>query len=577
MKTTYRLSRTLALIESKWSYFFGATFKAFESLAINLLFATFFLATIDTAIAGDTNGFIKALVLCLIGTVALALLSGGISALYEIPIAKTTGKIRELVLSKILHLPMKFHAENHSGNLISNSSNDLKEMERIYSTTFLTILGNVIGAVGATVAILIINWKIGTIVLLLAVAAAFLNVPFVNPLNKISNLFQTKMAELTEVFSDILAGSTVSKIFNLDSELKTKFNKTNKDLEKTALKRVQKASFLSAINELSSLLMFIGIMGVGAYFVINGEGTIGQVIFIIQLCNPIQTLLQGAGNLINQAQTGLAGSDRVFELLNSESEPICYNKLQNSSIVNTGDKDLVVNNLSFEYEPGKPVINNLSFSVPKGQTYAIVGSSGCGKTTLMKLILGLYEPKNGDIWVAGKSLLSSELKEFRKQIGYVPQLPYLFTGTIKRNISYSKPHCTEEEIITAAKQANAHEFINKFTDGYKSEVGEKGTQMSGGQRQRIAIARAILKNAPVLLLDEATSALDNESELLVQEALSKLMESKTSLVVAHRLSTIQNANCILVMDKGAIVESGTHQELLEKNGFYKKLHHMQHL
>jgi subfamily B ATP-binding cassette protein MsbA len=278
--------------------------------------------------------------------------------------------------------------------------------------------------------------------------------------------------------------------------------------------------------------------------------------------------------MYTRLQEGLGASKRLFELLDTQGE---VRSLPNAQIMPKVSGQIEFDNTCFYYQENREVIKNISFKVEPGQTIALVGPSGAGKTTLIRLLHRFYDPTQGEIRVDGIPLKNVELSSYWKQIGIVPQETILFGGSIEMNIRYAKDGASEEEIIAAAKAANAHTFIMECPEQYKTVVGEKGIRLSAGQRQRIAIARAILKNPSILILDEATSALDNESEVLIQEALEGLMANRTSIVIAHRLSTIHNAEKILVMDAGAIVESGTHSELMKQKGLYHRLYTLKNL
>jgi ABC-type multidrug transport system fused ATPase/permease subunit len=287
--------------------------------------------------------------------------------------------------------------------------------------------------------------------------------------------------------------------------------------------------------------------------------------------DPVNRLFNQLGNFVVQSQSSLVGVNRIFELLNMPPEKEEYNLAGTY----TGSNIIEIQNLSFNYKDRDNVINNLSLSVEKNSKIAFVGLSGGGKSTIIKLLLGFYPIETGNIFINNRSISEYKLMELRNMIAYVPQDAYLFEGTIEENIRYGKLTASSDEIIAAAKLANAHEFILEQTEGYNTKIGEKGAKLSGGQRQRIAIARALLKDAPILLLDEATSALDTESEELVQKALDNLMRGRTTITIAHRLSTIKSSDEIYVIGNGSILEKGTHNELLSMSGLYRKLYEVQ--
>ena len=317
-------------------------------------------------------------------------------------------------------------------------------------------------------------------------------------------------------------------------------------------------------------------MGIGAYMVLTGETTFGVLVALIQLNGPIQFFVYSLGGTISHIQGSLAAADRILDVLEAPAEPEHYPETGPAAGAAPSAQTLLAfEDVRFGYEEGQEVLKGMSFAVRPGQMAAFVGSSGGGKSTIFKLLLGGYPVGQGRIWMGGKSINSFTLSDLRDQFAYIPQDAYLYTGSILENISYGKPGASQEEVSAAAKAAYAHEFIMEFPEGYQTRVGERGARLSGGQRQRIAIARALLKNAPVLLLDEATSALDSESEELVQRALSVLMKGRTVLVIAHRLSTIEHADVIYAVDGGVVVEAGTHAELLAQRGLFYRLHDLQ--
>jgi ATP-binding cassette subfamily B protein len=321
-------------------------------------------------------------------------------------------------------------------------------------------------------------------------------------------------------------------------------------------------------------MSFLGISAIGMVMIINNMLTFGKLMAIIQMLNGLMWMFNSLGGFLTQLQGSLAGIDRIFEILDIEEEvSVVSNNLVN---VDMDDHHRIIEfeNIEFAYEETN-VLNSVNIEVGKNEVTAIVGSSGGGKSTLFKLLLKFYNLKEGCIKVFGKDINTFSLEELRSLIAYVPQDNYLFSGTIADNIAYGKDNATFEQVMEAAKAANAHDFIMALPSGYETEVGERGAHLSGGQRQRIAIARAILKNAPILLLDEATSSLDSESENAVQKALDILMKGRSTMVVAHRLSTIQHADKILVLDNGSIPEVGNHETLLNMNGIYSRLYNLQ--
>ena len=338
------------------------------------------------------------------------------------------------------------------------------------------------------------------------------------------------------------------------------------------MKASQLMAALTPVIELVAAIGVVIIIWYGGMEVIEGAITSGALIafliYVVNLANPVKRLSRVYGNI----QRALAAAERVFEVLDTKSD---IEEMHGAASLPPITGQVSFKDVTFAYNPGHPALRGLSLDVQPGQMIAIVGPSGAGKTTIANLLPRFYDPQEGSIFVDGHDIRSVTLQSLREQIGIVPQETVLFNGSVYDNILYGRLEATEEEVIAAAKAANAHEFVEKLPAGYNTPIGERGSALSGGQRQRIAIARAILKNPRILILDEATSALDTESEKLVQQALDKLMVGRTSFVIAHRLSTVQQADWIVVLAKGRIAEQGTHGELLTKAGLYSKLHQVQ--
>lgn len=486
--------------------------------------------------------------------------------------AVTTGNIRKSVFNKIKVLPLSYIKRKHSGELVSRLTNDINEVEKAYSRYFINFAVNILTGIGCLIFTFILDWRFGVIFILIGGMSLLVNFYYAKILKNMSLKIQENLSKLNERLTDLLEGMHVIRSFNISNVILNKYNKRNTETYEASKDRVYKKSFVSALNNIIGFLSFGGIVVIGSYLTIKGEISIGVIIAVVQLQNGVSTLARYLGDFISELQGSLAAADRLFEILDEEEEPESYKLTGNCEVEK--DCEISFNNVSFEYDNEK-VLEGLTFCVPKGKVYALAGPSGGGKSTIFKLLLNFYPPKNGNIFIGGKSISEQTIRDIRKNIAYVPQDAYLFSGTILDNIKQGKEDATFEEVVNAAKMANAHDFIMNLENGYETFVGEKGTKLSGGQRQRIAIARAILKDAPILLLDEATSSLDTESEQLVQEALNKLMTGRTTLVIAHRLSTIEDADEILVLKDGKIAERGTHSELLELNGIYSGLYFQQ--
>ncbi|QVK18541.1 ABC transporter ATP-binding protein [Mycoplasmatota bacterium] len=488
--------------------------------------------------------------------------------------AITTGNIRTTLFNKLTKLPLLFYREKHSGEVISRMTNDIVEAEKVYKTHLVRFLSFLIAGIGTTTVAFIIQWRMGIIMIISASITILINFYFAKKLRFISRDVQQKLANLTKSLTNILDGMHVIRCFNIHKIILGKFYNDNKDVLNRSNDRVDTQSIISGLNMLVEMVSFFGVATFGAFLVLKGITTIGVIIATVQLQNSLVQLIQVLSRFITNIQGSLAAADRIMEIIDEEEEPEYY-------ITEETDKEnlnsaILFDQVSFGYDANL-VLKQLSFILPKDKVYAIVGSSGGGKSTIFKLALNFYPPLMGNIAIDGGSISHQSIQKLRQMIAYVPQDAHLFTGTIKENIAYGRLDASFEEIQEAAKLANADNFINEFKEGYHTHIGENGAQLSGGQRQRIAIARAILKNAPILLLDEATSSLDSESEQLVQDALDKLMKNKSTLIIAHRLSTIEHADLILVVQDGIVKEQGTHESLMQsEKGIYKILYQTQY-
>lgn len=481
----------------------------------------------------------------------------------------TTGGLRKRVFDKLTSLPVERFKHTHSAELSSIATNDINEVERAYAQILFQFLIQLIVGVGAGVFMIVIEWRLALVAFGAGIFTYLLNTFYAKRLRTVSRDVQDKLGVINTRLSNILAGIHVIRVFNIQKHVLKLFSKSNEEALDASIIRVKRQASIDALNNLVFTISFAGITLLGGLFVLEGIILVGVIVAIIQLQNSVLELVGGLGTFISNIQTSLAAGDRIFEFLAFEDELTFYDTNTHEM-----DKDSMISfkDLVFGYEE-TPIVEGLNFDIKQGETVAFVGPSGGGKTTIFKLILHFFAWQEGSIGLFGKSTSKRPLSEIRQQIAYVPQDAYLFDTTIIENIRYANEDATDEEIIFAAKQANAHEFIEKLEQGYATKVGEHGTKLSGGQRQRIAIARAMLKDAPILLLDEATSALDTESESLVQEAIERLKASKTTLIIAHRLSTIKSADRIFVIEKGRIVEEGTHDALLQnQSSLYTKLY-----
>jgi ABC-type multidrug transport system fused ATPase/permease subunit len=425
---------------------------------------------------------------------------------------------------------------------------------------------------------MILKWDLALLIILGGVVPLILNSLYAKPLRQVGKASQEKLAGLSERLSDLLAGFQVVRTFSLGEWILKRFSRSNQELLDVNLKRVRLESTLAGGNNLAGVITAMPLLA-GAYMVLNGQTTLGTLFGLIQLNNPVINMLFSLSGIISGIQGSLAAGDRLLAVLDADPEPERYpaptGQPAATSAVPQPDQGVEFRQVQFSYSDGLPILQEVSFNIRAGQVAALVGPSGSGKSTVFRLLMGHYPVARGWVSVFGKPIHTYSLSELRDLFAFVPQDAYLYSGSVLENIRYGKPDASEEEITAAARASYAHDFILELPEGYHTLVGERGARLSGGQRQRIAIARALLKNAPVLLLDEATSSLDSESEELVQQALQVLMRGRTTIAIAHRLSTIEHADIIYVMEAGRVVEQGRHTELVGKDGLYSHLYKLQ--
>lgn len=480
--------------------------------------------------------------------------------------------LRKNVYEHLHRLGFKFFAERRLGEITSRLTNDVGSIRTALTDSLPQLLTITFSLIGSVSLMVVLNWRLSMVI--------FVTVPFVTlatryfgqKIRYLSKDIQDELADSTAVAEDALGAVRLVKAFVREDFEVNRYKEAVEKLFTTARRKVVLTQLFWSGVGIMFMSTLVIIFWYGGKEVLADRLTAGDLVaFIIYALNISRSISQ-TSRLYTAVNTAAGASERIFELL--EETPEIEND-PDAVVLKTVKGEVSVDDLWFSYEGEKDVLKGISFKVQAGKTVALVGPSGAGKTTLLNLIPRFYDPQKGSISIDGTNIQHVKFKSLRNHISIVPQEVHLFGTTIRENIIYGKLEATDDEIIQAAKDANAHEFIFGTEHGYASMIGEKGVKLSGGQRQRLAIARAILKDPAILLLDEATSSLDSESEAQVQEALNRLMENRTTFVIAHRLSTVQHADKILVMDEGRIVEEGTHLELIEQKGLYSHLYELQ--
>lgn len=488
----------------------------------------------------------------------------------------TLASLRQAVYKHLISLPMSFFVQQRVGDLNSRMSADISQIQDTLTTTIAEFLRQFLLIIGGIILLLFISPKLTLMMLAIVPVVATAAVIFGRFIRKTSKKVQEKIAESNTVIEETLQGISNVKAFANEFFENQRYKRSTEEIIHHA---ILGGKYRGAFASFIIFCLFGSIVAViwyGVYLAQHNQLRVGDLISFILYSAFVGASFGGIAELYAQVQKAIGSVERVFEIL--DEHPEILEIRENKNITKRIEGSVIFENLAFTYPSRKEiqVLKSINLSVNKGQTIAIVGPSGSGKSTIVGLLLRFYDPESGAILIDGKDARQYSLTELRNNMAIVPQDVLLFGGTIKENIAYGKPGATDSEITEAARKANALEFIDTFPEKLETIVGERGIKLSGGQRQRIAIARAVLKDPSILILDEATSSLDSESERVVQEALDKLMVGRTSFVIAHRLSTIRKADKIVVIEKGEVRESGTHQELMQlENGLYRSLSNLQ--
>ncbi|NLB93591.1 MAG: ABC transporter ATP-binding protein [Bacteroidales bacterium] len=481
--------------------------------------------------------------------------------------------IRSIVYKKVLKLQLGFFSDERKGDIMARMTGDVTEVENSIMNSLDMMIKNPILILISIIVMVYMSWSLTLFILFMFPIAGTIIGYIGKSLKKESRKGQKKMGEILSVIEEDLSGLRIIKAFNAEDKAIERFENENTSYFRIMNQLMWRRFLAHPVSEFLGTVVIIIVLWYGGQLILKQQSSldaaafIGYLVFFYNIINPAKAF----STALYSIEKGLASMERIDKILQTKET---ITDKPNAIAIDDFHSTIVYENVSFAYNTA-PVLKSINLKIEKGQTIALVGQSGSGKTTLADLLPRFYDVSKGRIMVDGKDLRDLQLKSLRNIIGYVNQEPILFNDSFHNNIAFGMDNVPEEEVIRAAKIANAHEFIMATEQGYQTSIGDRGDKLSGGQKQRLSIARAVLKNPPILILDEATSSLDTESERLVQDALVKLMKNRTSLVIAHRLSTIKNADFIIVLHKGKIIERGTHKELLEAGGRYRKLHDMQ--
>ncbi len=563
----------------KGKFILGIFFLIVSSLS-GLVFPKAMGMLIDAATGQAGTGFamsINSIAIVLLGVLLLQATFSFFRIIWFVEVAeRALADIRKDTYFKLITLPMRFFSQRRVGELNSRISADLSQIQDSITTTLAEILRQFITFIGGVIALSLVSGKLTLMMLGIFPVMVIIAVVFGKYIRGISRKAQDRLADSNVIVEETLQGISNVKAFTNESFEASRYKNAIAEVVKLALRG---AKFRGAFASFIIFCLFGAIVAVvwyGAILVQQGIISMGDLTSFILYATFVGAAMGSFAELYAQLQKTVGATERVIELLQEENENITFN--ENQRIEKKIEGSISFKDVNFSYPSRKEieVLKGISFTAKPGEKIALVGPSGAGKSTLASMILRFYDPDSGAIYFDNQKAENYTLTDIRKQVAIVPQDVLLFGGSIEENIAYGKIDASKEEIISAARRAHADRFINTFPEGYQTLVGERGVKLSGGQRQRIAIARALLKNPAILILDEATSSLDSESERLVQEALEELMKNRTSIIIAHRLATIRQADKIIVIDQGKVVESGTHEDLLQlEDGLYKYLSKLQ--
>lgn len=567
----HQLKRMLPFAISPFRWLSISIFGAVIAAVLRLAAPYFLLNLTDTALAGELDRFlyfVQLSALALLVNLAFTYINGNSNARY---VKFVVRDLRNIFTYHIQRVRLSFTDSYHSGDFVSRLNNDMKAIATLLRRVPDLVYQPLVFVLGF-IYMLSLSWKMLLAISILFPVTSILYNNFIKPIQEKTRQQMESLAKANAAAQDAISGIDIVKAYNLQDVLTERYADISKDIEEKALHIKKQSAWLIAIYLLLRYIPQLVIPTYGGYLAFQGEITVGSLLAINSmywmLILPIEEILAW----IKESREAVPAIERMFEVLDQPNEP----RVSTFEYSVGADKASVkFEDVTLSYDGGAKILDGLNFELQKGETVALVGSSGSGKSTILKVLCGFYQPQSGTVRLYGYDIFRTDLSKARTLISLVSQDTYLFPTTIGENIGFGTYLPTPAKVQTAAKAANAHDFIMRLPEGYDTQVGEFGSQLSGGQRQRISIARAVLKKAPILLLDEPTSALDTQSEAVVQEALNELMKDRTILVVAHRLSSLKNVDRVFVLDQGDIQESGTPTELMARDSLYKRLYQKQ--
>ena len=525
---------------------------------------------IDTYILrGDLRGLLRIVLWMLVIYVLTSLLTWLQGYIMAGAAQRTVRDIRKDLFERLQSLPLRFFDKRPHGDVMSRLTNDVENINLVLADSVTQIVSGVLTAVGVAIAMFVINPRL-TVISLLSISGMTLVLNrWVAPRTRAGfRKQQAALGTLNGLIEETITGQQIVKAYHREPVVIGQFDAANRELRQAATRAQIFAGFVGPLMNVVNNLGLAIVAGAGGWMAVQGLATVGTIASFITYTRQFGRPLSDIANLYNTIQSAVAGAERVFEIIDEPSE-VDAPEAQSLPAIRG---EVVFDDVAFAYEPGVPVLKHLSLRAQPGQTVALVGPTGAGKTTIVNLLTRFYEIDAGRVTIDGQDLRQLKKEDLRRQLGIVLQDTYLFTGSVMDNIRYGRVDATDDEVIAAARLANADQFIHRLPQGYDTELSERAGNLSQGQRQLLAIARAILADPSILILDEATSSVDTRTEQHIQEAMLRLMHGRTSFVIAHRLSTIRSADQILVINQGEIVERGTHMELLERQGFYQHLY-----